>query len=239
MKNSKMIFVLALAIFCCLGQVYAQQHQVMPPLVSVSGVGEVRVQPTEVVVNFGVETREKSLDAARTLTDRKASSIISYLKRKGVDTNDIQTSYVTLRPVYSGGEYGKTSPDFYVAIKTMTVVIKKLDKYDEIISGLYGVGVNRIDGINFQVANIEKYKAEARKKAVANAKQKATALTSELGAKLGRVYAINENGSSGGPRPMYKTAMMESAVYDSEGGPSISAGEIIITDTVEVSFIIE
>ena len=239
MKNVKTYLLLSLAVIVSTIQLQAQQHQVMPPLVSVSGVGEVRVQPTEVVVNFGVETREKSLDAARTLTDRKASSIISYLKRKGVDANDIQTSYVTVRPVFSGGEYGKTSPDFYMAIKTMTVVIKKLDKYDEIISGLYGVGVNRIDGITFQVANIEKYKAEARKKAVANAKQKATALTSELGAKLGRVYAISENGSGGGPRPMYKTAMMESAVFDSEGGPSISAGEIVITDTVDVSFIIE
>ncbi|WP_439883435.1 SIMPL domain-containing protein [Pontibacter sp. MBLB2868] len=238
MKKMKLIFLLALLIGAV--QVQAQQQQVMPPLVNVTGVGEVKVKPTEVVVNLGVETREKTLEAARTETDKKAAAIINYLKKQGVDARDIQTSYVTLRPVYSGGEYGKTSPDFYMAMKTMTVVVKKLNKYDEIISGLYQVGANRIDGINFQVADIEKYQVEARKKAVENAKQQATSLTSELGAKLGRVYAINNTMSGGGgPRPMYKAAMMESVAYDSEGGPSISAGELVISATVDVSFIIE
>ncbi|MFD2515239.1 SIMPL domain-containing protein [Pontibacter locisalis] len=238
MKKTRLILLLVLVLGAL--QVQAQQQQVLPPLVSVTGVGEVRVQPTEVVVNLGVETREKTLEAARNETDKKAAAIINYLKKQGVDARDIQTSYVTLHPVYNGGEYGKTSPDFYMAMKTMTVVIKKLNKYDEIISGLYGVGANRIDGVSFQVGDMEKYKAEARKKAVSNAKQKATSLTSELGAKVGRVYAINDSMPGGGPRPMYKMALQEaSAGYADQGGPSISAGELVITSTVDVSFIIE
>lgn len=238
MKKTTMIILLAFLLGAL--QVRAQQPQVLPPLVSVTGVGEVRVQPTEVVVNLGVETREKTLDAARTEADKKAAAIIRYLKKQGVDEKNIQTSYVTLNPVYSGGEYGKTSPDFYMAIKTMTVVIKKLNKYDEIISGLYEVGVNRIDGVTFQVGDMEKYYAEARKKAVANAKQKATTLTSELDAKLGRVYAINDNVSGGGgPRPMYKMGIMESVATADQGGPSIAAGELVISSMVDVSFIIE
>ena len=47
-----------------INHVQAQQQQ-LPPLVNVSGVGEVRVQPTEVVVSLGVETREKTLEAER------------------------------------------------------------------------------------------------------------------------------------------------------------------------------
>lgn len=236
MKKTKLIslLVLVFAVF----QVQAQQPN-LPPLVSVTGIGEVRVQPTEVLVNLGVETREKTLDAARKDTDKKAAAIINYLKKNGVDTKDIQTSFVTVQPIYNRGEYGVTTPDMYMAIKTMTVKIKKLDKYDEILSGLYGVGANRVDGIRFQVADMDKYKAEARKKAVADAKQKATVLTNELGAKVGRVYAINESTSGGGPRPMYKMAMMESAAADMDGGPSIAGGELVISSHVDVSFIIE
>ncbi|MFD2998768.1 SIMPL domain-containing protein [Pontibacter toksunensis] len=220
-------------------QANAQQQQ-LPPLVSVSGVGEVRVQPTEVVVNLGVETREKTLDAARTETDKKAAAIINYLKKQGVDAKDIQTSYVTLQPIHTGGEYGRTTPDFYLAQKNMTVTIKKLNSFDKILSGIYEVGANHVHGVNFQVTDLEKFKAEARKKAVVDAKQKAVALTSELGAKVGRVYAIDEGGSSGGPRPMYKTAMMEqSAAYDAAGGPSIAGGEVVVMANVDVSFIIE
>ncbi|MCX2740866.1 SIMPL domain-containing protein [Pontibacter anaerobius] len=240
MKKMSLMLLLCLFFVAAL-PVQAQQGQVLPPLVSVNGTGEVRVQPNEVVVNLGVETRGKSLDEARKETDKKAAAIISYLKKQGVDAKHIQTSYVTLRPVYSSGEYGRTSPDFYLAQKSMTVIIKKLNKFDELLSGLYEVGANHVDGVQFQVSNseIEKYKAEARKKAVANAKEKATQLTSELGAKLGRVYAISESGSNGGPRPMYKMAVMESAGYDSAGGPTIAGGEVVITSNVDVSFVIE
>ncbi len=216
----------------------AQQSAVLPPLVSVNGTGEVRVQPNEVVVNLGVESREKTLDAARKETDKKAAAIISYLKKQGVDAKDMQTSFVTLNPVYNSGEFGRTSPDFYVAQKNMTVVIKKLNRFDELLSGLYGVGANHVHGVQFQVSDVEKYKAEARKKAVANAKQKASTLTSELGAKIGRVYAISESEGYRGPQPMYKVALQEVAM-DGAGGPSIAGGEVVISANVDVSFVIE
>ena len=213
------------------------QQQPLPPLVNVLGVGEVRVQPTEVVVSLGVETREKTLEAARTETDKKASAIISYLKKQGVDEKNIQTSYVTLQPIYNGAEYGRTNPDFYLAQKSMTVKIKKLDKFDELMAGLYKVGVNQVNGINFQAGDIDKLKMEARKRAVANAKQIATTLAKELDANVGRPYQINEVESGGGPRPMYKTAMMEASAYDA--GPSIAGGEVVVTSNVSVSFILE
>lgn len=238
MKRMNLMLLLILVFLSAL-PVRAQQGQVLPPLVSVNGTGEVRVQPNEVLVNLGVETRGKTLDEARKETDKKAAAIISYLKKQGVDAKHIQTSYVTLQPVYTSGEYGRTSPDFYMAQKSMTVTVKKLDKFDELLSGLYGVGVNHVHGVQFLVSDVEKYKTEARKKAVANAKEKATLLTSELGARLGRVHAISESSSNGGPRPMYKMAVMESAAYDSAGGPTIAGGEVLITSNVDVSFVIE
>ena len=240
MKKMNLILFLSL-FFVSAFTVQAQQAQVLPPLVNVSGIGEVRVQPNEVVVNLGVEMRGKTLDEARKETDKKAAAIISYLKKQGVDARHIQTSYVTLQPIYSSGEYGRTTPDFYMAQKNMTVLVKKLDKFDELLSGLYGVGVNQVNGVSFRVSDseIEKYKTEARKKAVANAKAKATQLTSELGAKVGRAYSISESTNGGGPRPMYKMAMMESAAYDASGGPTIAGGEVVITSNVDVSFVIE
>lgn len=221
-------------------QVHAQQ-QILPPLVNVNGVGEVKLEPDEVVINLGVEMREKTLEQARKQTDSKAAAIIAYLRKQGVDPKDIQTSYVSLQPIYTVSEYGKANPDFYLAQKSMTIVVKKLNKFDELLSGLYDNGVNRIDGIHFRVTNLEKHKAEARKRAIADAKQKATAMTSELGAKVGKVYAINEYTSGGDPRPLYaKSAMrMEADMAQDGGGPSIAGGQVIVSSTVSVSFVIE
>ncbi|MCC9167231.1 SIMPL domain-containing protein [Pontibacter harenae] len=234
MKKKPFIFLFALLLFAF--RVNAQQ-QVAPPLVSVNGVGEVMVKPTEVVVSLGIEEREKTLDAVRKLTDKKAAAVINYLRKQGLDSKHVQTSFVTLNPIYNNGEFSRTTPDFYVAQKSMTITIKQIDKYDQILAGLYEVGVNRVDGVSFQVSDLEKYKTEARKKAILQAKQKAIALTSELGAKVGRVYAIDE-GSSDMPRPLLR-GKMESMSYDAAQGPSIASGELVVTSSVNVSFIIE
>ena len=232
-------YISLIVLFLVVLQARAQQ-QVLPPLVNVTGVGEVRLQPDEVVVSMGVEMRDKNLEQARKQTDAKAAAIIAYLKKQGVDAKYIQTSYMNVQPVYTGGDYGKTTPDFYQAQKTMTVVIKKLNKFDELLSGLYGAGVNRIDGISFRVSDLEKHKVEARKRAVTEAKQKATALTSDLGAKLGRVYAINENTYAGGPRPYAENMMMKVGYAgDAAGDSSIAGGEVVVTANVSVSFVIE
>ncbi|NDK55548.1 SIMPL domain-containing protein [Pontibacter fetidus] len=228
-----------LLAFCIVGLAQAQQ-QILPPMVNVNGVGEVRVQPDQVILTMGVEVREKTLEQARKQADSKAAAIIAYLKKQGVSEKDIQTSYMSIYPIYNSGEYGKATPDFYTAQKTMTVLVKKLNKFDDLMSGLYGAGVNRVDGVAFQVADIEKYKTQARKLAVTNAKQKAIVLTNELGAKVGRVYAINENTTGGRPMPMYAEAAMMKTMDSAGGeGPTIAGGEVIITSNVSISFVIE
>src|SRR5687768_15644367 len=110
----KTLFLLLALCMISLVQVQAQQ-QVLPPLVNVNGIGEVRVQPDQVILSMGVEVREKTLEQARKQADLKAAAIITYLKKQGVNEKDIQTSYMSIYPVYTSGEYGKASPDFYTA----------------------------------------------------------------------------------------------------------------------------
>ncbi len=215
------------------------QQQVLPPLVSVNGIGEVRVQPDQATLTMGVEVREKTLEQARKQADAKAAAILAYLKKQGISEKDVQTSYMRVFPIYNNGSYGQSSPDFYTAQKTMTVLVRKLNKFDDLMSGLYGAGVNQVDGLSFQVSDVEKYKTEARKLAVANAKQKATALTSDLGVALAGVYSINETTNGGRPMPMYAEAAMMKMSDAGDQGPTIAGGEVVITSTVNISFVIK
>lgn len=216
------------------------QQNIMPPHINVSGMGEIRLAPDEVILNFGVEMRDKNLEQARKQVDSKAAAVLKYLKRQGVEERHIQTSYVSVHPVYPGGDFGSANPEYYMAQKSMTVIVKKLAKYDELVSGLYKVGVNRLDGVSFRVADLEKHKAEAQKRAITNAKEKAMALSAELGSKIGRVYAINEGSPQNGPGPMYgKAAMMEASMSRDSEGPSIAGGEVIVTSSVQVTFLLD
>lgn len=234
---SLILFFFMYQVSC--GQV--SQPAVLPPLVNVSGYGEVKVQPDEINVQVAVETRDKSLDNAKKQNDKNVADILAYLKKSGVDAKNVQTTYMNVQPIYSG-EFGQATPNVYMASKTINVLIKNVSKFDELLSGIYKAGANRVDGIEFRTSALQKHREQARKLAVQAARQKAVALTAELGAKAGRVYAINEGGTNyPGPIAYGRAAnkMMESAAFDGGGGPTISVGQIVVSATVDVSFLIE
>lgn len=239
MKNTILsLFILFFMHQFSFGQ--AQPAAVLPPLVNVSGYAEVKVQPDEISLQVAVETRDKSLDEAKRQNDKNVAAILAYLKKSGVDSKNVQTTYMSVQPIYSGN-FGQATPDVYTATKTINVLVKKIDTFDELMAGIYKAGANRVDGIDFRTSDLQKHREQARKLAMQAARQKATALTGELGAKVGRVYSISEAGGNY-PSPIaYGRAnkMMESAAFDAAGGPTISVGQIIVSATIDVSFLIE
>jgi uncharacterized protein YggE len=240
----KLIFT---ALLLCLVS-HIQTHDIPPPLVSVAAVGEVRRPPDEALVSVAVEIRDVDLNVAREQTDDRASAIIAYLKQQNIADNDLQTSYLSLQPYYNYQPNGATNtkPDFYIATKAMTFRLEDLSNYDNIMAGLYSAGINRVDGITFRVTNEDQHKAEAKRRAVVNAKNRAILLTSELEVGLGGVYSINENSYSSVPVYSNNNDFSSGASADagdsngggSSSGPSISAGEVVITSNVAVNFYI-
>jgi len=239
MKLQTLITTLLLAGFSSFAQ--AQQPANLPPLVNVSGTGEVKVEPDEIMLNLAVDVRDKSLEQARKQNDQKVASILNYLKKYGVEPKHVQTAYMTVQPIYNHSSFSQAAPDFYTTQKTISVLVKKVDKFDELLTGIYQAGANRIDGIEFRTSELKKHREQARKLAIQAAKEKAVQLTSELGTKAGRVYAITER-TAGGNYPMpYRVMnqMAESASMDAASGPTIAGGQITISSTVEASFVIE
>ncbi|WP_026461890.1 SIMPL domain-containing protein [Adhaeribacter aquaticus] len=231
----------AFVLFCLSLSAFAQVQPALPPLVSVTGLGEVKVAPDQIALNVGIDVRDKNLENARRQNDQKIAALLNYLKRAGIDAKDIQTTNLSVYPNYVG-EYGQTTPEFYMTQKSITVTIRDIKKFDEILTGIYKTGANRVEGIEYRTSELQKHREQARKLAVQAARQKAMALTSELGSKVGRVYAINESGSEGYPTPLYRgrgaNKMMESVAVDA-GGPTIAVGQITVSASVDVSFVIE
>jgi len=209
----------------------------LPPLVIVTGRGRVRALPDQVQVTVGIEERAKTIDELQDSVDTKSADIISYLQDNGVEDKDIQTSYVNLSPGYSdvGTEYGSTEIDYYTATKSLTVTIRDISSFDSILSGLYKVGVNSVSGISFNVEDLQAQKQEAKKRAVAKAREIANALTEGLNVSVGAVYQVNDQTYDNPVLPIVYAA----ADSDSQGGDaSVAGGEVEITATVSVSFLI-
>jgi uncharacterized protein len=217
-----------------------------PRLIAVTGTAEVNVPPDEVVLSLGVESRDKDLAIAKAQHDARVKKLLAEAHDAGVEGKYIQTSMLQMQPDYSEEKV----PRFlaYQVSQTIQVTLKDLSKYERLISKLLESGVNRVDSIEFLVAEPRKYKDEARAKAIKAAREKAVAMAAELGQTIGKPWDISEQGFNGVFAQTRSSVYANNSVQASsdayDGSPSagestVAPGEVSIRASVRVSFQLE
>ena len=218
--------ILILAITAMTSMAHAQQIQ---PTVSVTGEGKIIAVPDEVTIRMGVQTEGKDAKTVKSENDASVDKVLDYLLNMNIPQNQVKTEYVNLNKNF---DYN-TKTYNYQASQTISVKLKDLSKYDKVMSGLVSSGINTINGVEFSSSKMEAYEAQARKKAVADAKEKAKEYAGVLGQNIGKALMIAEQGTSAPqPQPMYKVAMAE---MDSTQR-TLAPGELTITSKIQVSF---
>jgi len=214
----------------------AQECCARPRLIAVTGTAEVNVAPDEVVLSVGIETRDKDLALAKSQHDSRVKKIIAETRNAGVDSKDIQTSALQM-----SGDYSEEKvPRFlaYEVTQTIVITLRDLTKYENLMTQLLQNGVNRINSVNFLIANDRKYRDEARLKAIRTAKEKAIAMAAELGQTIGKPWEINENTANANYRLAYANTAVNG--LDKRADEStVAPGEVTIRASVSVSFQLE
>jgi uncharacterized protein YggE len=227
------------------------------PSISVSGSAEIRVPPDEVNLRLGVESRDVKLDVAVSQNDERLKAVLKFLKESGIEARDVQTDYVQIHPQFNPDRrVQQLTPEFYLVQRTIGVRLRKVAQFDTVLQGVLKTGANYVHGIEFRTTELRKHRDSARQQAIKAAKEKAIALATELGAKVGKPQNIHEqtfggswgwSGSSwGGPGGGYggnsiqnvsqnAIAVPEAADADS----NLSVGQISVTATVNVTFELE
>jgi uncharacterized protein YggE len=242
--------------------VTAQPWESNKALISVSGSAEIKVVPDEIDLNVEVETRDKDLQEAKKQNDSHVSDALAFLKNEKLKDTDFKTDYINIQPVYlennnsyplssaSPGGALNTKPVYYIVRKSIGIKITDVMKFDEILSGLVASGVNTVQGVEFRTSELRRYRDEARANAVKAAREKAQAMADELGVKLGKANSINENDAGGWNRwwggngwnqfgaAMNQNSSQEVIAPGSDTG-TLSVGEISVSASVNVSFLIE
>lgn len=221
-----------LILFAALGTfaVQAQQINNITPAVTVNGEGIVKVIPDEVVIKSRIEHDGNDAQMVKKQNDEVVDSVIKYLKSQGIPEKNIQTDYVNLNKNYN---YDSKTYS-YVANQAISIKLDDLKNYEKIMSGLLKAGLNRIDGVQFKSSKMDTYMADARKKAVIDAKSKATDYASSLGQSIGKAISISELETNNFP-PMYRMNEMK-ASSDSMEQETIAPGELEIKAKVTVAF---
>jgi uncharacterized protein YggE len=207
--------------------------------ITVVGQGMARVVPNIAQITIGVETTASTVADGSTENQAKMKAILAALKTVGIPEKDIQTTNYSIsvnrsqdQPVPS---VGKTVPmsTTYTVSNMVTVTIRDLTLVSEVIDATVEAGANNIWGINFTVDKPDAALADARAKAVADAKSRAEALATLGEVKLGPVMAMSEVIGSSSP------VMYAVADRGMGGGTSVSPGEVEVSYQVQVSYYIE
>lgn len=201
------------------------------PMVVVNGEGIVKVIPDEVLIKSRVEHEGNDPQEVKRKNDEVVNKVIQYLKSQGIPEKNIQTDYVNLNKNYN---YDNKTYS-YVANQAISIKLNDLKSYEKIMSGLLEVGLNRIDGVQFESSKIDTYKTEARKLAVLNAKKKAEEYVQPLNQSIGKAISINEIEVNNFP-PMYRVNEMMKSQSDGMEEQTLAPGEMEVSSRVTVGF---
>lgn len=212
-----------------------------PPLITVTGEAEVRAVPDEVVFDVTVRSINRDLKLAKAQTDERLRTVIELARRYKVAPEDMQTDYVKLEPRYRGGNETRTFLGYSVR-KDLVFTLRDVTQAEGLLSEVMTSGITSINSINFRTSQLRKYRDQARSIAIRAAREKAVALTAEIGQKIGKAYSIEEEAPSRSPMSQNSfTANIGASsgedAADTEG--TLALGQITVNARVTVRFILE
>lgn len=203
--------------------------------ISIVGEGKVIGVPDIANIQLGYSIEKPTVAAAQKDNSDKMNAMIDKLKKDfKIDAKDIQTANYFISPQYDWNN-GRQTLRSYLVSQNLNVKLRQMDKVSSIIEAAGLSGLNQVGNLSFAIDNPEKLKEEARAKALAQAKEKAEALSKVVGVKLGKIISFSESANQ--PGPIFGDYAMSEKVGLGGGGaaPAVEAGsnEIIIIATVE------
>lgn len=241
--------VFALVAYANLALKNAEHLNLGPTTIQISGEGEVLAKPDIGAFSFAVQAEGETASEAQTASAEAINAILEYLEGEGVAENDIKTQNYNLNQKWSYQERvclpnnycppGERVADGFEVFQNVTVKVRDLESAGSLISGVGDRGATNVSSLQFTIDDESALKAEARKEAIADAKEKAKVLADELGMRLGRVVNFYEN-EGGYPMPYYAEdralGMGGDMMEQSAVSPAMPAGENTIRSQVNIVY---
>jgi len=204
------------------------------PQVNVNGEGIVKVVPDQAQLTVSIENKGANATDVKKQNDATVSKVVSAIKKLKLPEKDVMTRRVSLQHIYDSEKKKYT----YFASQTITILLRDLDRYDQVMTALIDAGVNEIASVEFKYSKLEEAQTEARQKAMQNARKKADELASAIGQKAGRAISITDNDQPAYFPRQYALAAKGGGMADMEQA-TLAVGETEVKSHVMVSFYLE
>ena len=206
----------------------------------VAGDGQIQVSPDHAIVRLGATAQAEEATAAQDQVNLIMEKALAGLREMGIAEEKIQTSDLSLWPVYEQPQpdaRGMMRPPNIVGYQASNVVSVDLDdltKIGAVIDACVAAGANQLQGVQFGLRNDTRAKAEALRRAVEAARSKAEVLAQATGLPLGPLMELNESGVDfqPPPQPMYARGMAMEMAADTQVQP----GQLTVTARVTLVY---
>lgn len=215
----------------------AQGPQIADPArMTVTGEGSVDLPPDMATITLGATTQKATAAEALADNSKMVAATLDALKAEGIAARDMQTSGLTLYPVFDNrpapdGQGGAPRIEGYRASNTITVRVRDLPRLGVVLDQVVQAGANEFRGLEFGLSAPQKSTDEARRNAVADARRKADLYAQAAGLKIIGILSLDEQTRSQPPGMMRMDAMVAR-----ESKVPVAGGEVTLNVDVTITY---
>lgn len=165
------------------------------PHVVANGEGKVSVAPDEATITLSADIHNASASLAKQAADQSVNALLTVAPTYGLKADDITASDLSLSEDTDTNDNGRRVSNGFEASRQVTIKLHDLDRLNAVLDAAVAAGLSKIDNIEFASSRKADLRMQARAKAAADARAKATDLAKSFGAALGPVYSIDSVGS--------------------------------------------
>ena len=201
--------------------------------ITLNGRGSIDHAPDIAMISVGVQVEAETASLAMSQQTTKMNGVFAAVKAAGVADRDMQTSTLSLNPVYDYPANQKPRLRGYNASNQIAIKVRDLKNLGRTLDAVVKGGGNTINGVSFSIDKPESFQNEARVAAIKDAAAKAELYASAVGYKVKRIVTVSEQEYY--PQPVPMMARMQLQDQAAESTP-VAAGEVSLTQNVNVTF---
>jgi len=207
-------------------------------VVTVSGRGEVSVEPDRAQVSLSIMVRSEQQQAAQREVDDTVDAVLRLTDKLDIPRKDVRTTRLNINPEF---RWDKNTSERkitgYMIQRTVEVNLKELEKLGGLMQRATSAGVNQVSPPVLGAENEDEHRREALARAATDARLNAETLAQSLDARLGKVRRITSSDVIHHPAPMPRMRMESRAMMaDAQGAETYTPGEIKYSAAVTVEF---
>jgi len=224
--------LMAPAIVCAMPAEASAHAEI--PVVTVSGKGSVFVKPDRATVSLGAWHQAETAIAAQSRVNEIIDEATKAIRDLEIEDLMIQTSGLSLSPVYDYQRDREPRIIGYRASITLSVRIDEIDRTGTVIDAAMRTGANQLQGVTFSLKDDSGARRDALRRAVENARMKADTIADALGRPIVGLVEVQEQGVS---VPILSRGVESMRTMAADSAPTpIEAGEIEVSANLQITY---